>query len=564
MRAASGYSESEHDRVDRAAATPGPTGPTSTTGHGGSAATAATSATSADARPWPVQRWLLRCFARRMLCRYRGVGDRAEPKAVVRGPERRVEKLPTLLALSMEGTWEPVPRASASRHSLPARLPPAMEVATSSSEESFQALNHAEQMARRMEGYLRHKQLCDVVLLAGDRRIPAHRCGLVLVLSSVSDYFAAMFTSDVREAKQEEVKLEGVEPTALWALVQYAYTGRLDLREDTIEGLLAAACLLQLSPVVEACCGFLMKQLHPSNCLGIRSFADAQGCTDLHKVAHNYTMENFLEVMRNQEFLLLPTEAVADLFASEEMNVPGEETVFQALMAWVMHDAETRRHVLPGLLTHVRLPLLSPQFLGDLESNPLLCDDVECQRLLLQAMKYHLLPERRPAMQGASTRPRKSTVGTMFAVGGMDATKGQLSHQHRALRPEDQHVDAGGHAERSTAAVRRGRAGRQGVRRGWAGRPEDTQHRRVLQSTHAHLERAAAHVHTPARPRCGCAGRAHVRGRGPRRLELPEHGGALGPAGSAVELRGQHVQPAQHRRCGCPQRKAVRSWRQGW
>lgn len=46
-----------------------------------------------------------------------------------------------------------------------------------------------------------------------------------LVLSSVSDYFAAMFTSDVREAKQEEVKMEGVDPDALWALVQYAYTG---------------------------------------------------------------------------------------------------------------------------------------------------------------------------------------------------------------------------------------------------------------------------------------------------------------------------------------------------
>lgn len=33
-----------------------------------------------------------------------------------------------------------------------------------------------------------------------------------------------------------------------------------------------------------------MKQLHPSNCLGIRSFADAQGCVDLLNVAHNYTM----------------------------------------------------------------------------------------------------------------------------------------------------------------------------------------------------------------------------------------------------------------------------------
>lgn len=46
-----------------------------------------------------------------------------------------------------------------------------------------------------------------------------------LVLSSVSDYFAAMFTSDVREAKQEEIKMEGVDPDALWVLVQYAYTG---------------------------------------------------------------------------------------------------------------------------------------------------------------------------------------------------------------------------------------------------------------------------------------------------------------------------------------------------
>lgn len=67
-------------------------------------------------------------------------------------------------------------------------------------------------------------------------------------------------------------------------------TGVLELKEDTIESLLAAACLLQLSQVIQVCCNFLMKQLHPSNCLGIRSFADAQGCMDLLNVAHNYTM----------------------------------------------------------------------------------------------------------------------------------------------------------------------------------------------------------------------------------------------------------------------------------
>ncbi|KAJ4427035.1 hypothetical protein ANN_26834 [Periplaneta americana] len=37
--------------------------------------------------------------------------------------------------------------------------------------------------------------------------------------------------------------------------------------------LLPASSLLQISSVREACCKFLMRQLHPSNCLGIRSFA---------------------------------------------------------------------------------------------------------------------------------------------------------------------------------------------------------------------------------------------------------------------------------------------------
>ncbi|KAL4640339.1 kelch-like protein 5 [Arapaima gigas] len=299
-------------------------------------------------------------------------------------------------------------------------------------EELFQALSHAEDTFRKMESYLRHKQLCDVVLLAGDRRIPAHR----LVLSSVSDYFAAMFTSNVREATQDEVKMEGVDPDALWALVQYAYTGRLELREDTIESLLSASCLLQLSAVVQACCSFLVKQLHPSNCLGIRSFADAQGCQDLHKVAHSYTMEHFLEVMHNQEFLLLPPIEIEKLLSSDDMNVPDEEMVMGALMSWVQHDCAGRQRYVPRLLAHIRLPLLAPQFLADVESSPLLRDSVECQRLLMEAMKYHLLPERRLLLQSPRTRPRKATVGTMFAVGGMDATKGATSIEQYCLRKD--------------------------------------------------------------------------------------------------------------------------------
>uniref|UniRef100_A0A8C5B5E7 Kelch-like family member 5 n=1 Tax=Gadus morhua TaxID=8049 RepID=A0A8C5B5E7_GADMO len=229
-------------------------------------------------------------------------------------------------------------------------------------ESLFTALSHADDTFTKMEGYLRSRQLCDVTLVAGERRIPAHR----LVLSSVSDYFAAMFTSDVLEAKQEEVKMEGVDPDALWMLVQYAYTGRLELREDTIESLLSASCLLQLPRVVQACCAFLVRQLHPSNCLGIRSYADAQGCSDLQSAAHSYTMEHFLEVVGGQEFLLLPVEEMSRLLTSDDVNVPDEETVVTALLTWVGHNADTRASHLPSLLAHIRLKLLSRSVCADL------------------------------------------------------------------------------------------------------------------------------------------------------------------------------------------------------
>ncbi|KAM6197919.1 kelch-like protein 4 [Sarcoramphus papa] len=301
---------------------------------------------------------------------------------------------------------------------------------TNGSDEYFQSTNHAEQTFRKMENYLQQKQLCDVLLIAGDEKIPAHR----LVLSAVSDYFAAMFTNDVREAKQEEIKMEGVDPDALKALVRYAYTGILELKEDTIESLLAAACLLQLSQVIEVCCNFLMKQLHPSNCLGIRSFGDAQGCTELLKVAHTYTMEHFTEVIKNQEFLLLPANEIAKLLSSDDINVPDEEAIFQALMMWVRHDLQNRQRDLGMLLSYIRLPLLPPQLLADLENSPMFADDLECQKLLMEAMKYHLLPERRSMMQSPRTKPRKSTVGALYAVGGMDATKGTTTIEKYDLR----------------------------------------------------------------------------------------------------------------------------------
>lgn len=266
---------------------------------------------------------------------------------------------------------------------------------------------------KKMALFRDRNQFTDIVLVAGTKRIPAHK----VIISSLCDYFNAMFTSELSETHQQVVTINNVDPEALEALISYAYTSELEIRVDNVENLLASACLLQVNGVKNACCEFMKSQLHPSNCLGIRAFADAHGCEQLFNIANNYAKDNFGEVFKNQEFLLLNSEQLNEILCSDGLNVLKEEEVFYALMSWLQHDMENRKSQLFEILPSIRLSLLSPQFLVD-EVEPAVKNDEKCKDLLLETMKYHLLPERRLEPQRLNHRARKGTIGVIYAVGG--------------------------------------------------------------------------------------------------------------------------------------------------
>ncbi|KAF7242003.1 Kelch-like protein 1 [Varanus komodoensis] len=64
-------------------------------------------------------------------------------------------------------------------------LTPQCDMDSSSSEEFYQAVHHAEQTFRKMESYLKQQQLCDVILIAGNRKIPAHSAVLMICEYSI-------------------------------------------------------------------------------------------------------------------------------------------------------------------------------------------------------------------------------------------------------------------------------------------------------------------------------------------------------------------------------------------
>ncbi|MCL4127250.1 UNVERIFIED_CONTAM: hypothetical protein GTU68_060600, partial [Idotea baltica] len=275
----------------------------------------------------------------------------------------------------------------------------------------------------------KRRELCDVVLMVGSRKIFAHR----VILSACSPYFHAMFTSELLEARQTEVPIRDIDEHAVDLIVNFCYTSEITIEESNVQTLLPAACLLQMQEIQDVCCEFLKQQLHPSNCLGIRSFADTHSCRDLLRIADKYTQQHFLEVMESEEFLDLPVNQLMDIISSDELNVRSEEQVFSAVMAWVKYNVTERRPFLAQVLEHVRLPLLNPKFLvGTVGSDLLIKSDEACRDLVDEAKNYLLLPQERPLMQGPRTRPRKpiKTGEVLFAGGALS----YLSY-HSVRRP---------------------------------------------------------------------------------------------------------------------------------
>ena len=224
----------------------------------------------------------------------------------------------------------------------------------------FTIMKHPKE-ALEIMNMLRHSgKLCDVTLRAGAETFRAHK----VVLSAASPYFKAMFcTSGMRESDMMDIPLQGVKPTVLTTLIEFAYTSEIHVSELNVCSLLPAATMFQITHVVEACCTFLEHQLDPSNCIGIADFAQAHGCTDLYHKARQYIYSNFTAVSQSDEFMQLSPTQLIQVIKRDELNVRCESEVYLSAVRWVAYDVERRSSKLDHLLNAVRCHFLTPYFL---------------------------------------------------------------------------------------------------------------------------------------------------------------------------------------------------------
>ena len=98
----------------------------------------------------------------------------------------------------------------------------------------------------------------------------------------------------------------------------------------------------------------MKSHLHPTNCIGIRLFAEQHGRVDLMNRTDQYIRDNFLDVVRSDEFSNMTPSYLVSLVASPDINVDSEQDVYEAVMSWIQQDTNKRKVYLSKLLAQVK------------------------------------------------------------------------------------------------------------------------------------------------------------------------------------------------------------------
>lgn len=115
-----------------------------------------------------------------------------------------------------------------------------------------------------------------------------------------------------------------------------------------------------------------------------------------------------------EEFLNLSDAKLINLIKCDELNVPCETIVYDAVMRWVKFDEPTRRPKIDNILSLVRLHFVPPQFLQEqITSCDVLKEAPQCREYLVkvfQELSIHKKPSTEPR------NPQSPTV--VYTAGG--------------------------------------------------------------------------------------------------------------------------------------------------
>ncbi|CAK8683092.1 unnamed protein product [Clavelina lepadiformis] len=248
----------------------------------------------------------------------------------------------------------------------------------------------------------------DVTINVEDESISANK----MVLSCFSDYFENMFDIEMNE---NQVEIRGVAATAMKLIIEFIYTGNIEISKANVCDLLSASNMMQINDVKEFCFEFLEDSISIETCLTISYLADLYGSDHLEDQVKTFIEENINDVITTENFNNLSKKELVSLSRKVKTEL-SETALYKAVVNWTKHDLEERRADFQSLFSAVDLITVLPSFLEEIVScENLVRENTECLETLVDGFVGRARQERLKAngtrilSLGGTETPQKVT-----------------------------------------------------------------------------------------------------------------------------------------------------------
>lgn len=199
----------------------------------------------------------------------------------------------------------------------------------------------------------------DVSIYVDGIEFPCHK----VVLCAASSYFKAMFSCDLRESRLGKVYIESISPWTMKRLIDFIYTGKIEINYENVIDVFNAAMMFQLNILVDKCTAYIQDHIDVSNCVEVHIFACIHNLTQLEHDTFAFILDNFMLLLSSNEsstadeettkkatpatntpaasnmsdFVHLNEATFAALLKSDSLNVSREIYAYYALKKWTEH-----------------------------------------------------------------------------------------------------------------------------------------------------------------------------------------------------------------------------------
>ncbi|EDO33807.1 predicted protein, partial [Nematostella vectensis] len=256
--------------------------------------------------------------------------------------------------------------------------------------------------------------MCDITLKTTSEDIfPAHK----IVLAAKSDYFKALFTTEMAEKNCQEISLD-ISTRTLKAILKYVYCGDVSLNVSNARSVFVAADYLMMDHLKKRAAAILKRTITNDLYFEIRNLAETYNSSILDRSTMRYICRHFSLLSQRGGFNNLNFETVERVIRSDEVIVKQEEEVFEAVQRWVGADMRRREHYFEQLFRHVRLCSISEDYLRLMIDDMLVRNSLACMKQILKSLQRRVTKEDNEDIDEPRTCLRKHSRAVIL-FGGM-------------------------------------------------------------------------------------------------------------------------------------------------